>query len=147
TITGKPVSVTAGVVTPNINMALDPGGRIAGRVTSGGVAVADVEIDIFSSGGTFLTAAITGSDGTSVTGEGLPPVSAPLGYFVVTDNSAGLIDQLYDPAHPSFSGATGNECGFTCAVTTGTALHVTGTATTSGIDFNLRPGGRISGAV
>lgn len=130
---GKPFVVAAGTTLTGINFALNAGGRIAGTVTSGGAPVSGAGVDVFSSGGTFVTQAFSGSAGEYITPDGLPAGS----YYLVTENQSGLIDQLYD----------GNTCGFTCAVTTGKKVDVAAAATTPGINFDLTPGGRISGQV
>jgi carboxypeptidase family protein len=132
-ITGKPVVVATGATTSGINFALSAGGRIAGTVSGGGTGLTGARVDIFSSSGLFLTGTQAGTGGQYITGEGLPPGT----YYLVSENISGFIDQLYD----------GNSCGFACAVTNGKGVVVAGAATTSSIDFNLTPGGRISGRV
>lgn len=131
--TGVPVAVTVGTTTSNINFALSAGGRIAGTVTAAGVGLADAFVDVYTSGGTYITSARTGSGGQYITGEGLTAGT----YYLISFNNAGFIDELYN----------NNQCGFTCAVTSGQGVVVSATGTTSGIDFDLAAGARIAGRV
>lgn len=140
--TGNPIALTAGALTGGIDFALTPGGRVAGTVLSAGAPVVDTFVDVFSSGGTFLTSARTGSTGQYLTGEGLLPGT----YYVATENYSGLIDKLYDGVPCSVFLVSGGVSG-ACAITSGTPVLVGAAATTAGIDFDLAAGGRISGRV
>jgi hypothetical protein len=133
--TGTPIAVTAEATT-TINFALAPGGRISGMVTNAttGDPVRNVEVELYTSTGTFVTSTITvpiGAYTGAYTIGSLPTGS----YLVRTSNLQGFVDQLYN----------GITC-FNCSVTTGTPIAVTAGATTT-INFALVPGGRLSGAV
>ena len=140
--TGIPITVTSGATTSGINFSLTLGGRIAGTVISGARPVPDAFVDVFSSGGTFLTSAHTGTAGKYITGEGLPPGT----YYVVTENGSGLhrsaLQREAVQRVPISGGVSGS-----CAITSGTAVNVVGTATHAGVDFNLPAGLGISGTI
>ena len=89
--TGTPISVTAGATTSNINFALAEGGRISGVVTqsAGGLAIANVEVDIYSISGQFAGYGYTDASGNYLTYQGLPSGS----YFAVTWNDPGYINE------------------------------------------------------
>ncbi|HXG63812.1 MAG TPA: carboxypeptidase-like regulatory domain-containing protein, partial [Blastocatellia bacterium] len=65
---GTPISVTAGVTTPNINFALAAGGRISGTVVDIATfaPLANIEVDIYNADGTFITAGITDGGGNYI---------------------------------------------------------------------------------
>ena len=86
----------------------------------------------FNSSGNFLFSTNTDSMGNYITGQGLPAGN----YFVRTNNSLGYVNEVYN-----------NITCVPCNVTTGTPVAVTAGATTSGINFALATGGRISGTV
>ena len=132
--TGTPITVTAGATTTGKNFALAAGGRIAGTVTDAATSapLANVNVQIFNSSGTFLFSTGTDSAGNYLTGAGLPAGN----YFARTSNTQGYIEKLYN-----------NITCVACAVTTGTPIAMTGGMTTSGINFALNAGGRISGTV
>ena len=132
--TGTPITVTAGATTSGIDFSLAPGGRISGTVTSAAnsAPLANVTVDIFNSSGAFITGSITNGSGSYVTTLGLLPGT----YYARTFNSDGYVDELYD-----------NIVCVNCNATTGTPITVTAGATTSGIDFALAAGGRISGTI
>ncbi len=133
--TGTPIAVTAGMTTSGINFALASGGRISGTVTDSATSapIANVNVQIFNSTGSFFESGFTNSAGNYISNSGLPAGN----YFALTGNSSGYIDELYNNI----------TCFFNCNVTTGTPIVVTVGATTSGINFALAPGGRISGTV
>ena len=140
--TGNPIALTAGTTTTGIDFALTPGGRISGTVLAAGAPVVDAFVDVFTSGGTYITSARTGSTGQYLTSEGLLPGT----YYVATENYSGLIDELYNGKPCSVFLVSGGVSG-ACAITSGTPVVVAASGTTPGIDFSLEVGGRISGRV
>ena len=132
---GTPIVVTAGNTTSNIDFALLKGGSITGTVTEQGTStkLANIEVDIYDSGGTWVTEGSTDSNGDYTTTSGLTTGT----YYARTYNSDAYINELYDNM----------DCTFGCTVTDGTTIAVTAGSTTSGIDFALVAGGVISGAV
>jgi hypothetical protein len=132
--TGTPITVTAGATTSGINFALVAGGRISGTVTDAATSapLANIDVEIYNAGGAFITRGTTNSSGIYTSETGLPGGT----YYARTFNSEGYIDELYN-----------NITCLTCNVTTGTPISVTAGATTSGINFALATGGRISGTV
>jgi len=122
------VLVTAGVVTPNINAALDAAGSISGTVTGpGGLPVAGVYVSVTDAMGIGV-GAYTGEDGTYLV-EGLRAGS----YTVRFEGSeVELVDEYYDDAllRPDADLVT-----------------VVAAQTTSHIDAALAAGGSISGTV
>ncbi|MEQ1870623.1 MAG: carboxypeptidase regulatory-like domain-containing protein [Vicinamibacterales bacterium] len=131
---GTSVTVTDGGITSGINFALAAGGRIAGRVTatSGGAGVFPASVSVYSSAGAFLGSGSTDANGNYTVSRGLPTGS----YFVVTSNNV-YVDELYSNI----------VCEPSCTIASGTPVNVTQGLTTSGIDFVLDTGGRISGTV
>lgn len=133
---GTPISVTAPLTTTGIHFALATGGRISGTVTdtSTGLPLASVTVQVYNTAGAWLASVSTNSSGAYTTSTGLPSGT----YYVRTSNSQGYVDELYDNI----------SCpGGACGVTEGTPIGVTAPATTTGINFALATGGRISGTV
>jgi hypothetical protein len=127
--TGAPITVTAGVVTSGVNMALAPGGRIAGRVsdaTNGG-SLAGITVGVYAANGAFATGAVTDGTGNYLTPTGLLTGT----YYARTFNTVGYLNEIYD--NQVF-------CSPNCLVTSGTAIVVTAGVTTPGRDFALAPG-------
>jgi hypothetical protein len=133
--TGTPIVVSAPSSTSNVNFALATGGRIAGRVTNSadGSALANIEVDIYNANGDWLTYGFSDASGNYTAFEGLPSGT----YYAITYNEWGFIDELYDNV----------QCGGACVAAQGTPITVTQGVITSGIDFALTAGGRISGRV
>ncbi|HJQ68390.1 MAG TPA: carboxypeptidase regulatory-like domain-containing protein [Blastocatellia bacterium] len=132
---GTPISVTAGSTTTSINFALNLGGRISGTVTDAATSapIANVNVQLFNSTGSFIESGFTNASGNYISNSGLPAGN----YFARTNNSSGYIDELYNNI----------SCFPNCTVTSGTPISVTAGSTTSGINFGLNAGGRISGTV
>ncbi|NIA01617.1 MAG: hypothetical protein GWO83_00555 [Bacteroidia bacterium] len=132
---GTPIIVTAGATTSGIDFALAKGGSIQGTVTEDGTAalLEDVNIDIYDDSGSWVASGTTDTNGGYTTSQGLTTGT----YYARTWNSDLYINELYDDI-PCVSG---------CTVTDGTLIAVTAGSTTTGIDFALTPGGRISGTV
>ncbi|MEO8359991.1 MAG: carboxypeptidase regulatory-like domain-containing protein [Vicinamibacteria bacterium] len=132
---GAPIAVTAGSDTSGVNFVLEKGGLISGTVTSSstGLAVADVNVDIYDGTGRRLSFLAPNSAGAWTTTTGFP---AGL-YYARTRNFSKYIDQSYNA--------------FTCVScllpADGSPINVTKGATTSGINFALAPGASIEGTV
>jgi 5-hydroxyisourate hydrolase-like protein (transthyretin family) len=133
---GAAIAVTAGSMVTGIDFALAGGGRLTGTVTdaSTGLPVAGVQVAVYSASGSYVAYGYTNSSGAYTTGTGLPSGT----YYARTSNSQGYLEEVYDDA-PCPDGL--------CTATAGTPIGVTAGATTSGIDFALARGGRISGTV
>lgn len=129
--TATPVVVGASPVT-NINLALTAGGTIRGTIRDmlTSVPLADIDLDVFDSGGVRVNAqAKTDPDGAFEIGALAPGV-----YLLRADPSpAQGFARTYYPNTPSDSGAT------PIGVATGVR--------TSNVDFSLATGGRILGTV
>ena len=121
--TGTGMSVTAGETTGSIDFELGLGGSISGTVTDSGTGspLSNVTVQFFDAGGTAEGSATT--DGSGKYSKNLLPAGT---HYVVTSNSLGYIDELYD--NLPCSG---------CVVTAGTGITVTGGATTSGVNVGL----------
>lgn len=128
-----PLAVTEGATVAGVDFALAPGGRFAGVVTSGATPLANVTIQVFTASGASVTSGTTDATGAYLTRDGLPPGT----YYLRTFNGSGYVNELYD----------GLACAPTCTVSLGTPLTVAGPGTTSGINFDLAPGGRMTGLV
>lgn len=132
--TGTVISAPAGSTTPNINFTLSPGGNVSGTITDADTSapIKDVQLTIYDSAGTIIAADRTDEKGNYIFETGFPTGT----YFVRTFNSQGYINELYNNI----------EC-LNCSVTGGTPINITAPTVTAGINFTLRKGGRISGAV
>lgn len=132
---GTPVSVTDGATTSGIDFALTPGGRISGTVTEEGTSspISALWVEFYDTAGKYVSDGRTDSSGNYISGAGLTTGT----YYARTYSSAGYIDELYD----------GIQCVGSCTVTGGTPISVTIGVETPGIDFELAPGGLISGTV
>ena len=112
------------------------GRMISGTITdvNGGAALSGITVRAYTSGG-----ASTGINGVTDS-SGLYTISGLVdgSYFVRTSNSVGYVDRLY----PAIDCPNGN-----CTLATGTAVAVTASATTPGINLALNRGATISGAV
>jgi hypothetical protein len=91
---GTPVTVTAGATTPGINLALDAGGRIRGRISQDGSGqpLANAFARVADSAGRVITAGSTDTDGQYTTNVGLPSGT----YFVSTQNFTGHVNEIFD---------------------------------------------------
>lgn len=134
--TGTAINATGGATITGIDFALNTnGGRIAGTVssadTSSGIPFASVAI--YNSTGVFVSYSTADGSGNYISFNGLTP-----GTYFATGWSSGFATQLYN----------GINCASGCDVTTGTAITVTASTTTTGIDFQLGTAfARISGTV
>jgi hypothetical protein len=137
---GTPISVTAGSTASGINFSLTPGGRISGTVTNAATlaVIPSVQVQILHPIGVVLATTTTNGSGVYTCPVGLTTGS----YYVRTNSPAsppsatGFINQVYN----------GVSCQ-NCNPALGTAVSVTTGSTTTGINFALTAGGRISGTV
>lgn len=111
-------------------------GAISGKVTNSatGASLIGITVNVFNGNVALAARGHTDSVGSYAV-RSLPPGS----YYVTTQNQSRYIDELYN----------GLVCmaGFACNVTTGTPVSVVGSTTTSGVDFALEVGARLSGTV
>lgn len=133
-VTGTPITVSAGLTTPNINFVLEQGGRASGHVSSGGQPVQGVTVQFYNQSGLLASTAATNAGGDYSILDGL----AAGDYYARTQNGLGYINRLYDVVPPCFP---------SCTPTSGTAIHVPATGLAGNIDFVLARGARISGRV
>ena len=133
---GTLVTVNNGLTTSGINFTLARGGVITGTITAAfnGALLSGIGAQVFNSAGVSVGTFNTNGSGVFTT-VGLPADT----YYVRTSTGVGYINQLWQ--NMPCAGNNG------CVVTTGTPVVVAGTATTSGINFALTLGGRISGTV
>ena len=120
--------------TQNIAFVLDLGGIIEGQIVAYGTAnpIAGIAVEVYDSLGRFVGLTLpSDNSGYWSTYAGLPAGN----YYLRTQNFGNWADQLYNNLPPYV------------AVTSGTPVPVTVGEYTSGINFALAPGGRISGFV
>ena len=138
------VQVTAGSTTSGINAVLSDAGGISGTVDdSSSNPLSDVEVEVLTQSGTYLSESYTLSDGTySVVG--LAPGTYDVCFYVSTDNeptggssTTGYLDQCYnDVSWNGYLPPSG-----------ATTVQVTAGSTTSNVNAALADGGAISGTV
>lgn len=141
--TGTPVVVAPGATTAGIDLALDLGGSISGRLTSAGdgAAVANTTVIAYTRAGTSTIQ--VGTATTNASGDYALGGLSTGTYYVMTvsAHSAGFVNEIYDDI----------PCVGTClsanAVATGTQVPVALGQETPNIDFALDVGGRVSGTV
>ncbi len=129
----QPIVAAIGSATMGVDFSLPAGVILSGTVTSGGLGIAGVDIDVFADNGEFLGAynAKTAADGSYAVGA-LPPGN----YVVRADPDIALNTQLFTRTY--FAGS---------ADLLGATLIPVGTTDVSGIDMALTPGGTIKGVV
>ena len=121
-----PVSVTAAATASEINAALQPGGKITGKVTDASTGEAVAEASVCAGGSAGLGCATTNSAGEyTITG-------LDTGEYTVKFSAATYASQYY-------SGAVG--------AAEATPVFLTAGTTRSGISAALQPGGQIAGRV
>lgn len=136
--TGNAVTVAIDTTTAGIDFRLIAGGGISGRVVDAGTGagIGNVSVATYTATGRLVDVAKTDANGGYKTRAGLVAGH----YRLRTTNSAGYIDEIYgDIASPRLADITD--------LAAGTLVGVTDGATTTGTDFALAQGGRISGRV
>jgi hypothetical protein len=132
-LSGTGVSVTAGSTTSGIDLALSSSGAISGFVTdTGGLGAASGQVSLYRSSGD-----LAGTGQILVNGYYQIRGLSAENYYVVAFGDAGLIPEVYDDV----------PCLGCNPVTSGMPVPVSAGAMTSGIDFTLGQGARISGTV
>ena len=130
--TGTQIPVVLGSDTAGIDFALDAGGVITGSVTDVLTSAPVYDgVRIFDSAGNYVGDFNTNDSGIYTAD------SLPSGIYFAQTISANYLDELYDNI----------PCETYCDPTSGSAISVTAGATTSGIDFELNPGGTVTGIV
>ena len=131
--TGTPFSVTAGTITPGINFSLAVGGRISGRITNAATSatVSGVLVRIYNSVGQLVT-----TTSSSISGNYISSAVLPSGTYYARTISPNFITQVYN----------GVDC-IACTPALGTPITVTAGSTTTGVNFALTAGGKISGTI
>jgi hypothetical protein len=131
--TGTGITVGA-TGTSGIDFALQKGGAISGTITrtAGSQPIPGIEVRAFTPAGR-----LAGVGRSSVSGNWLIAGLSPGNYFVSTANNQGFLNEVYNnlPCEPF------------CNPVGGTPVAVAGTATTSGINFQLDAAASISGQV
>lgn len=122
----------------NIVLEWSASGSISGQVTEApsGSPLVGVRVDIVDTSGTFVSFGITDASGHYRTERGLAAGT----YFAGTANVAGLIDMVY-MEQPCIGLCTSED------LLAGTAIVVQAGEETMHIDFQLAPGGTVSGQV
>jgi hypothetical protein len=133
-LTGSPVAVTVDATTNNIDFALASGGLITGTVVEAitNVPLSGISISLYDQNNGFIAGAGTDASGRYSSGSGLPAGN----YYARTSNTQGYINRIHN-----------NTNCLNCPPNSGTPIAVTTGNTTSGIDFTLTRGGRISGTI
>ena len=132
---GTPIVVGAGQAVPGVDFNLTKGGSISGTVTDAGSAASlpFLNVKVYDASGELAVQAVTSfTDGTFITGAGLPAGT----YYARTSNFAGYMDELY----------LEQDCPG-CDVTSGTAIPVAAGAESPNVDFTLASGASVSGTV
>jgi ELWxxDGT repeat protein len=131
----EPIVVTAGVDVPRLDISLRRGGSISGRViAANGTPAAGVEVFVARRyNDAPIASAKTRADGTYTTLGPIPPREP---FLVYTTDRAGYSGVIY----PNVSCASG--CN---AASEGTRIQLLAGEQRSGLDFTVRPWGRIRG--
>lgn len=137
---GAPIAVTIGAPTGGINFALSPGGTISGTVRNQATAtpLSGVTVQAYTRIGlavTFMGSASTNASGVYSIG------GLPTGTYQLFTSTNQAVNEIYDNLPCPGS------CSSLDAVNTGAPVSVVSGSTTGGKDFQLDPGGAISGTV
>jgi hypothetical protein len=128
----------------NIDLRLPAGRAIAGKVTQGATPLNGVRVSVYNASGAVVGSGVTDALGDYVIQATLP-VGAGVNYFAATTSTSergvgnGLISKAWNDVPCMLA------CGIT-AIGTPIALSA-GVAPLSGINFNLQPGGGLTGTV
>ena len=128
------VSVTAGTTTANVNAKLVAASNITGKVTNTAATpapLANIEVDLYDSGGNLLTSASTAADGT-YTFAGVYALAAGTYRVGFQDLSGTYLAQFYNGK---------------ASLATATAITVGAGATVANVNAKLTTGGVIKGKV
>ena len=127
-------TVTPGVTTPDVDLALSRGAQISGRITNAatGDFIPGVFVNIFDAANFNVASTSTGADGRFVSPKGLAPGT----YYVRTSNNLGYVDELFDD----------RTC-LSCRPSDSTPIVITGTTNRDNVDFALAVGGSIAGRI
>lgn len=128
---GTLIPVAAGAVSSGRNFALAPGDLITGTVTdeATGSPLPGITVNFYqrgTGGGAFAGSATTGPAGTYRV-RGLPAGT----YVAYTTNHVGYFGEIYNDIRCTAA------CSSSTAIASGTAIAVSGTPLTAGIDFAL----------
>jgi alpha-tubulin suppressor-like RCC1 family protein len=142
-----PVTVASAAAVSGVDVGLEPGGRIAGRVVDDATEapVYPATVSVYSAGGALLWSLSTDQNGNYQSSVGVPAGS----YFLVAQ-ATGKVTQLYSAtACPAcrFASSTLNTPEARRIVTTGTPVEVDAGAVVEGIVFRLKTGAAIQGTV
>lgn len=162
--TGTPIAVVDGLTTPNVNLDLTRGKRIAGTVTANGrlinamfqfgsvfegpdtfVTNGPADASGNYTGGTYVTVNVFDNTGAFVTsgaadasGNYVTKAGLPDGsYYAVTATTGGLFNKIHRDV----------DCPLGCDPTAGTPITISSGVLTGPVNFDLARGGRIAGAV
>ena len=137
-LAGSPVLVTEGTTTDGVNLALERGGRISGRVTEAATSAprAFAFVTVYNAQHRPVTGAHTDSNGEYLTNAGLPSGN----YYLRVDAPDGFHDEVFDNL------PCGDDC-YSLLKAVATAVPVTAGSTATGKDFALDRAGAIRGMV
>lgn len=134
-VASTPIDVVPATTTTGVNFALAPGGTMSGTITSSatGLPISGVSLEISADGDSVATTASTNASGVWSVTTGLPTGSY---YVSASSNTSGFVNEVFN-----------NRTCVGCMLSSGDAITITAPAATSNVDFQLSPGGRISGTV
>ena len=128
------VSVSAGATTSGVDIHLQPGGRITGKVTdASSVPIANALVDAYDAGGDIAASATSAADGTYSI-NGLAGGSYRVGFTTPSGPLTPGPNYL-----PQFAGGA-------ATLSSAKAVSVTTGGTSAGVDAQLAAGGEIKGA-
>jgi hypothetical protein len=137
---GTIVTVPDGGTVTGINFSMDRGARISGTVRRAdtNAPLANHFISVVERGGSFVASAATDASGNYTITAGLPAGS----YRVFTNSVGAFMNEAFHPSGTVWCG--GVDCSQVASVQ-GAAVTLTGTSTTTGIDFSLEAAAGVSG--
>ncbi len=137
---GAPIAVTAGVTTSNVSFALDRGARITGTIVNQTTSAPLQGVSVQAYIRIGLTATFAGSASTNASG-GYSIGGLPAGTYALFTSTNLAINEIYNNL-PCLG-----SCSSTTALATGEPVAVARGGTASGKDFQLDPGGAVSGTI
>ena len=125
----------AGETISDLDFALSRGGLIAGTVTddSTHTELGNIVVHVHDLDGTWVHSSATESNGEYITKVGLPTGS----YYATTSNGQSYVNEVHSDV----------QCIGACEFDSATEISVTAGSTTTGIDFALIQGAKVSGTV